>query len=189
MFRRYIVPLSWMLVCSVWIFSCKKEKDDPKLQNESEIITTFHYYLNPVGGGTSAVFTFRDLDGEGGKPPEIITDSLASNKVYQGQVILLNEQKNPPDTISKEVLTEGTKHQLFYQPSVAGLSVQYQDTDADRNPIGLITKLTTGSAANGILRVTLRHEPNKSAAGVVAGDITNAGGETDIEVSFNVTVR
>ncbi|HBK71516.1 MAG TPA: type 1 periplasmic binding fold superfamily protein, partial [Flavobacteriaceae bacterium] len=35
----------------------------------------------------------------------------------------------------------------------------------------------------------LRHEPNKSASGVSDGDITNAGGETDIEVIFNITVQ
>ena len=35
----------------------------------------------------------------------------------------------------------------------------------------------------------LRHEPDKSAAGVSSGDITNAGGETDIEVSFNVIIE
>ena len=37
--------------------------------------------------------------------------------------------------------------------------------------------------------MTLRHEPAKDASGVAAGDITNAGGETDIEVTFDVTVE
>ena len=37
---------------------------------------------------------------------------------------------------------------------------------------------------HGQFTVTLRHEPDKSAQGVSAGDITNAGGETDIEVSL-----
>jgi hypothetical protein len=39
------------------------------------------------------------------------------------------------------------------------------------------------------LKITLRHEPNKKASGVVGGSITNAGGETDIEVSFDVEVK
>jgi hypothetical protein len=39
------------------------------------------------------------------------------------------------------------------------------------------------------IRVTLIHEPMKSAAGVSSGDITNAGGETDIEVGLPVVVQ
>jgi hypothetical protein len=35
----------------------------------------------------------------------------------------------------------------------------------------------------------LRHEPNKDALNVASGEITNAGGETDIEVSFPVTIK
>ena len=34
----------------------------------------------------------------------------------------------------------------------------------------------------------LKHEPNKSAAGVAGGDVTNAGGETDAEMEFPITV-
>ena len=41
---------------------------------------------------------------------------------------------------------------------------------------------------NGTITVILRHEPDKDASGVSNGDITNAGGETDIEVVFNVEV-
>jgi hypothetical protein len=37
--------------------------------------------------------------------------------------------------------------------------------------------------------VTLRHEPDKGAAGVSGGDITNAGGDTDIEVTFPVVIE
>jgi len=35
----------------------------------------------------------------------------------------------------------------------------------------------------------LRHQPNKSGDNVASGDITNAGGETDIEVTFDVTIE
>ena len=51
------------------------------------------------------------------------------------------------------------------------------------------TATATGAASVGTLKVTLRHEPNKSAAGVVGGDITNAGGETDIEVEFPIVIE
>ncbi|MEZ7887763.1 MAG: type 1 periplasmic binding fold superfamily protein, partial [Flavobacteriales bacterium] len=61
--------------------------------------------------------------------------------------------------------------------------------DEEGNPIGLSTVLTTGEMGSGTITVTLRHEPNKDAAGVSSGDIANAGGETDIEVTFNVEIQ
>ena len=61
--------------------------------------------------------------------------------------------------------------------------------DANGNPIGLLTTVTTEEPGNGTITVILRHEPDKFALGVSNGDITNAGGETDIEVVFNVEVK
>ncbi|MBC7522834.1 MAG: type 1 periplasmic binding fold superfamily protein, partial [Flavobacterium sp.] len=37
--------------------------------------------------------------------------------------------------------------------------------------------------------VTLRHEPLKSADGVAAGSIVNAGGATDAQVTYPVKLR
>ena len=65
----------------------------------------------------------------------------------------------------------------------------YSDQDNDGNPLGLLFELTTGDAGNESYTITLRHEPDKTAAGVSGGDITNAGGETDIEVVFDVVVE
>ena len=62
-------------------------------------------------------------------------------------------------------------------------------SDADGNPIGLATTVTTGAASTGEFTVILRHEPMKDAQGVKDGDITNAGGETDIEVNFPVEIQ
>ena len=65
----------------------------------------------------------------------------------------------------------------------------YMDMDGNGNPIGLTTTVTTASAGSGAITITLRHEPDKTAAGVAGGDISNAGGETDIEVTFQVNVQ
>ena len=48
---------------------------------------------------------------------------------------------------------------------------------------------TVGAASNGTVVVTLRHQPDKTASGVSSGDITYAGGETDIEVSFPLVIE
>jgi hypothetical protein len=50
--------------------------------------------------------------------------------------------------------------------------------------------LKTGTvAATGNIIVVLRHEPAKSAAGVAMGDITNAGGATDAQVTYPIQVN
>jgi hypothetical protein len=123
--------------------------------------------------------------------PIITNGVLSANTTYSGVITLLNETETPSEIISEEVLEEGEEHQFFYQFSSMSFSsgFNYADADADGRPIGLVTTLTTGNPLTSTLTITLRHEPNKSAAGVSAGDITNAGGETDIEVTFDVTVQ
>ncbi len=44
--------------------------------------------------------------------------------------------------------------------------------------------LTTGVAGTGTLTFTLRHEPTKPNTG-----LSDAGGETDITVTFDVTIQ
>jgi hypothetical protein len=171
--------------------ACKKDKDEaPVLPNEEELITTLIYTLTPVGGGTPVVFSFQDEDGDGGNPPILIEGILSANTDYTGALTLLNESEDPADNITLEVQEEGADHQLFYQiESPLDLDISYADTDANGKPIGLNTLVSTGAASSGNLTITLRHEPAKNAPGVSGGDITNAGGETDIEVTFIIEIE
>ena len=168
-------------------FSC--EKDDPVIPNEQEVITTFKYTLTPEGGGTSVLLSFKDLDGEGGNKPEVKAGTLASNKKYKGTITLFNEQASPVEDITAEIREEKEDHQFFWQTTVVGLSIAYADKDDNGKPIGLNSVLTTTKPGKGTLTLTLRHKPNKSARGASDGDSTNAGGETDIEVTFQVNVK
>ena len=72
---------------------------------------------------------------------------------------------------------------------MSDLQIVYADTDSNGNPLGLLTSVTTGEAGSGIIQVILRHKPDKTASGVASGDITSAGGETDIDIEFAVTVE
>ncbi len=165
------------------------EKDDPEIPNEEEVITTLTYTLTPVSGGDVVTLTFQDLDGDGGNDPIISGGSLEANKAYTGKLSLLNETEDPAGDIGEEVKEEDKEHQFFFQVSAnLNLTVIYADVDADGNPVGLDTAISTGEASQGQLTIILRHEPNKSAAGVAGGDVTNAGGETDIEVTFDVDI-
>jgi len=178
-------------VCSMlFITSCKKdEPEDPIIPNEEEVITTLNFTLTPDGGGTPVLLTFQDLDGDGGDAPTITGGILDANAVYTGSLELLNELESPAGDISEEVQEEAEEHQFFFQTTVSGLNTAYNDMDANGNPIGLSTIVTTNEVSSGTITVTLRHLPNKDASGVSTGDITNAGGETDIEVTFDVEVQ
>lgn len=184
---KRIFPVLALLFASLFVFS-SCEKKDPEPVNEEEVITTLTYTLTPGGGGTPVVLSFKDLDGDGGNAPTITGGTLAANTVYNGAIVLLNETESPAENVTEEIEEKDDEHQFFFQASGANVTVAYADSDGT-NPVGLATTVTTGDASSGTLTVTLRHEPAKDAAGVAAGDIANAGGETDIEVTFNVTVQ
>jgi hypothetical protein len=180
----------YILALCISIFLSNCDKKDPEIPNEEELITTMKYTLTPLTGGNTVIFSFKDLDGDGGSVPVITTGSLTPNTSYAGSIELLNELSQPVTDVSEEVYEEGTEHQFFFR-ATGGLavSIQYDDTDTDGKPLGLKTKLTTAAVSTGSLTITLRHEPDKAAQGVANGDITNAGGETDIEVTFNVQIK
>jgi hypothetical protein len=178
-----------LLGLSIITIGCKK-KDDPVIPNEEELITTMIFTLISQDQTDTAVMRFEDLDGEGGNAPIIIGGSLKKGTIYNGTLLILNEQKNPAEDITLEVIAEAEEHQFFYE-TLGGLdlSIAYADTDQNGNPIGVNSIITTNAVSNGQLKVILRHEPDKFATGVAGGDITNAGGETDIQVSFNVDIQ
>jgi hypothetical protein len=162
---------------------------DPKPVNEEELITTVTYTLTPSDGSSPVILKFKDLDGDGGAIPVITNGTLKQNTTYNGILTLSNESVSPAEDITQEVNEEGQDHQFFFSSSLAGITVSYNDKDADNRPIGLSTVLKTGGSEIGSLKVTLRHLPNKTAANVASGDITNAGGETDVEVSYIIDVK
>lgn len=170
------------------IFSTSCSNDDTPV-NEEEVITTVRTTL--TGGGQVITLTSRDLDGDGPNAPVVtVSGNLVAGTTYTGSTEFLNELEDPAEDITIEVQEEGADHQVFYQlPSSIG-TVTYTDTDANGKPIGLNFTLVAGtSGSTGTLTVTLKHLPNKTATGVAAGDITNAGGNTDAAVTFSVAVN
>ena len=179
----------FLLIVTIALFFTACKKDDPVIPNEEELITTLSYTLTPTTGGAAVTLSFKDLDGDGGNAPIITGGTLIANQTYTGTLDLLNEAESPAESITEEVQEEAEEHQFFFQSTIADVVIAYTDQDADGNPIGLTSMLTTGAAASGAITITLRHEPNKSAAGVSGGDIDSAGGETDIEVTFPIEVQ
>jgi hypothetical protein len=185
--KKEIFLIALVSTCSLLFTAC--EKDDPVIPNEEELITTLNYQLTPTDGGSTVTLSFKDLDGDGGNAPTISGGTLLANKTYAGTLDLLNESETPAESITAEIAEEDEEHQFFFQTTISDLSITYTDQDASGNPVGLSSTLTTEAAGSGTITIILRHEPNKSASGVSGGDIANAGGETDIEVTFPLSVQ
>ena len=181
------------LITALTFSSCTKDDVTPEPVNEEELITTVTAIYTPEGGGTAITLQYKDLDGEGANAPVIdVSGNFERNKTYNGVVTFKNELANPAEDITAEVIEEGDEHQVFYQKTGTLNAFTYgtasSNFDKSGKPLGLQSVFTTTGAANGTLKITLRHEPNKSAANVASGDITNAGGSTDAEVTFTISV-
>lgn len=184
--------LSMFLITGALISSCSNDDDTlPEPVNEEEVITTLSISLSPEGGGENVLLTYRDLDGDGPNAPvTTVSGNLTASTTYSGSVQVLNELESPAEDITEEVAEEGDEHQFFYTLGTSlNATVNYNDLDANGMPVGIGFDLITGDASSGNLTVTLRHEPNKTAAGVSEGDIANAGGETDAEATFDITIE
>lgn len=181
--RKFVFkPVLTLLFAAAFLGACSKEEEAP--QNENELITTVTLTLQEVGTANTVTATFRDPDGEGGNAPTQFDDIvLKPNTVYNSTITLLNESVSPVENITEEVQEEAEDHQFFYTPTAGlNLSVAYDDKDAKQLPIGIKTKITTGAASTGKLKVSLKHQPGTKNNHIASGD-------TDVELDFTTTVQ
>ena len=182
---KNLKSLAAAIFATLLFVSCSND-DTPEQINEEEVITTMTVTLAPNGGGSPITLQTRDLDGDGPNAPEVtVSGNLATGVTYNGTIVLLNETESPAENITEEVEAESLVHQFFYT-SGGGLDVttEYGNFDSNQNPLGTEFMLTAGAASSGTLTFTMRHEPVKPNTGL--GD---AGGETDISASFNLTIE
>lgn len=186
---KNIKLLAFLFITTLFATSCSSDDDIAPIVEE-EVITTLNVTL--VGGGETITLEYKDLDPEGPTPPTITVSSpLMANTNYIASMTLLNELENPIENITVEIEEEAEEHQFFYLVG-SGLNISnltYLDFDADGKPLGLNFSFDTGEASQGDFTVILRHEPNKDGAGVSDGDITNAGGDTDISATFPLVIQ
>ncbi|WP_420573868.1 type 1 periplasmic binding fold superfamily protein [Kordia sp.] len=165
---------------------CSSDDDAPAPVNEEEVITTLAVTLTPAAGGATVTLRSRDLDGDGPDAPVItVTGNLVASTTYNGSVILLNETETPAENITTEVEEEDDEHQFFFTTG-GNLNVTTANfnLDGNGNILGTTFDVTTGAASAGSYTITLRHEPTKPNTG-----LADAGGETDISATFQVTVQ
>lgn len=178
----------YALIAVFGLTSCSNDDDNtPDVVNEEEVITTVTLTLIPTGGGDTVVLISNDIDGDGPTPPVTTqTGDFAADTAYNGVVSFTNVTETPAEDITEEVIEEAEEHQVFYISSGSlNLTTTYADTDSNGDPLGVVITAMTGAASSGTLNVVLRHEPNKPND----GSLGDAGGETDVSVTFDVTIN
>jgi hypothetical protein len=178
--------LSFFILSALLLNACSDD-DDPDPVNEEEVITTMTITLVPQGGGATVVLQSRDLDGDGPNPPVIdVSGPFSANTTYNGSIVLLNETETPPENITIEVEEEADEHQFFYTISGSlDAGTAYGNVDGNGDPLGTEFTLSAGNASTGSIGFTLRHDLKKPNDGT----LSDAGGETDIAQTFNVTIE
>ena len=172
------------MVAMAMMAGCKKDEPAPVEDNEN--LTTVK--LKFTESGTTSTFTFKDLDGAGGKAPTIDKISLKPNKTYTLAVEILDESKTPVSIISNDIYDERDQHLFEYVPTPATiLSVTTTDKDTRGLPVGLTASVKTTAAGTGKLQVVLHHQPP------VNGKIIKTGafnlGSIDFDGTYNVEVK
>ena len=176
-------------LASLIVFSCTPEKDI-EIPVQFELITSLVLTLTPEQGGDTLVrvFEVNDPDGKGGLAPTLQNDTLKANTTYKAVIELFDESGEEIKVVTPEIKMTDEDHQFFFK-TTADVTFTYLDFDSNNRPLGLETRVVTGNPSQAPLTITLLHFPNKTAAGVAQGDITNAGGSTDITVTFDLLIE
>ena len=151
---NYFLHFTFLLIVSLSLTSC--DPDDPVIDNEEEVITTLVYALDPTDGGTEVFLIFTDLDGDGGEDPTIMSAPLAANTTYNGTLQVINQSDIPNEDVTLEIMEEEEDHQFFFQSNLSNINIEYNDNDANGDPVGIKSVLTTGEAEIGVLTITLK---------------------------------
>ena len=194
------VFLSLLLVGAMLFFQACSDDDVPPIENiEEEITQVILTFTNVQDASDVVTAEWLDADGEGGNPPVIDDVVLTANVNYELSVTFFNTLENPAVNISDEVEEEAEEHMIFFafadplfqDPSGTGNVdsrsgvVNYNDTDSNGLPLGLSTDwVTSETPANGSFRLVLKHQP-----GIKSESSTVADGESDADVSFDVSVE
>ena len=168
--------LTWMLLLGIITLSgCKK--DDPKPDDENELITTVQLIFKK-DGSPDKIFTWSALSGTATAD----TIQLEDGEVYEMQVKFLDESKTPVKDITEEVAEEDEDHQIFYFPNPSPLlTLTYQDADANSLPVGLNMRVVTGDSGSGTMRVVLKHAPGEKDGNISTGT-------TDADITLPVVL-
>jgi len=177
-----------LLLIVLVLQACKKDDPPPFTPPpvfEHGVITSVLLTFSDTESSDEYTWFYSDPDGDGGAAPIVTADTLPANKSFTVQIKLFNETEDPVLDVTPEILDEADDHQFFFLvENNLELTMAYDDADSNGFPVGLSNTAQTGAPGSGSVTVILKHFPDKTGEGVAGGDITNAGGGTDAEVTF-----
>lgn len=204
-FNRFVRTIFSVALCAsiVVVAGCDDDDEtDPAAANAEEVITTLNLTFTPNGGGPVQNAQFRDADGDGGNPPTVTGITLQAGVTYTLDMALLNETvpaSEPEYNIGDEIAEEAEEHQFFFTGTAVGnlVSVAYDDVESNYTqntvgadlPVGLRASVAANNSGSGDFVVTLKHQPPVNGQPVKTANSGINDGETDIEVSFPITVQ
>jgi hypothetical protein len=193
---------SALFLLPLW-FATSCNEDDPPLENVPELITEVTLTFTPAAGGAAVTVTATDPDGEGVQDIEVDGPvNLTAGQSYTLTLELVNGLATPGSPgydLTEEIDEEADEHLFFFgwtgvifsDPSGNGNidarsgEVNYNDSDDNRQPLGLSTSWTAASTpGSGTLRIVLKHQPGTKSA-----TSESTTGETDLDLSFDVIVN
>ncbi|MBK7936196.1 MAG: hypothetical protein IPJ82_03585 [Lewinellaceae bacterium] len=164
---------------TLFISGCKKDNKG----TQQEVITRVVVHLTGIGIGTSFDMEFEAEDSDGDGVFNTIDEiAIPVNGAFNCHLHVYDDTKDPVEDITEEIEEENVEHLFVFQSATAGLLISNLNTDDNGDPFGLESTWTTGTAANGTVKILLHHEPaDKNAA--------DPGGDVDFEVTFPVKVQ
>ena len=127
-----------LLALSLGLFLTACKKDEPSPIEDNEFISTLR--LTFTEGTNKLVYTIKDLDGDGGKPPVADIIKLAANKTYSVTTEFLDETKTPIVNTTPEIEKESAEHLIVFEQTPATI-ITITRTDKDSNGLEYLTEL------------------------------------------------
>lgn len=189
--------LSFLILSAAVISLSSCNSEDPVPENDGEVITDVTLVfteLDASGAVIGSPFSFSASDSEGievGTSPEVDEITLEAGKTYQMEIEVGNAIEG--EDITEEILEESDEHQFFFLGSAfigttAPLSYSYADAGGIALGVkGMLVVEASPAVNTGMFRVVLRHDLNKDFEGADNPNFenfVNAGGETDLDITF-----
>ena len=178
---KTIKLLAFFITGSVLLTSCSDD-DNPDPIIDQEVITRVTLTITETGTTNVQTITWN----EGDSNPNIVLEPSKSYNVEIG----FFDASDPADVenITEEVIELADEHFVFFDntSSITITNASDDIEDSEEIKIGIKTVWTSPAGTTaGLVRTFLIHEPATKT-----GDTrTDFGGETDVQVDFNVVVN
>ncbi len=190
----------FLLMTLFWT-SCSK--DDPVPEIDQEVITEVTLTFTEIDESRTEIGTALEYQASaaegialGGNLDIDIISGLQTGKRYLLEITAYNNIAD--EDITVEIQEAGAEHQFYFLGSAfvgnqSFMGYEYDDQDQNGNPIGLKGIVTVDNSLEsntGDFRLVLRHDSDKEFEGANNPHWENfaqAGGESDLDITFDVT--